>query len=135
MNPVKVGLVRSDTHGYYYGSLLSPSDPAVLMQLDMAVHYYFTSRFFAHKFNRPLTPGFEIAKVWDADRELAEKFSQLFFRKPVACTNLDDMTHGIDAVFIADCNGGGQDHLELARPFLEKGIPTFVDKPFASRFG
>jgi hypothetical protein len=45
---------------------------------------------------------------------------------------LEELTEDIDAVFIADCDGGGADHLELARPFLEKGIPTFVDKPFAS---
>ncbi len=44
-----------------------------------------------------------------------------------------EMTTGIDAVFIADCDGGGGDHLELARPFLTKGIPTFVDKLFASK--
>ncbi|OHB82157.1 MAG: hypothetical protein A2W31_14475, partial [Planctomycetes bacterium RBG_16_64_10] len=38
---------------------------------------------------------------------------------------------GIDAVFVADCDGGGGDHLRLARPFLAQGIPSFVDKPFA----
>lgn len=129
---VRVGLLRADTHGYYYGSLMAPTDPAVLMKLDMAVHYYFTSRFFAHEFTRPLTRGFEIVKVWDPDPERAEIFAELFFGKPKATTSLDNMTEGIDAVFIADCNLGGEDHLRLARPFLKKGIPTFVDKPFAS---
>jgi predicted dehydrogenase len=37
----------------------------------------------------------------------------------------------VDLVFIADCNGEGTDHLELATPGLEKGVATFVDKPFA----
>ena len=41
------------------------------------------------------------------------------------------MTDGRDAVFVGDCDGGGGDHLKLARPFIKKGIPTFVDKPFA----
>ena len=40
----------------------------------------------------------------------------------------------IDAVFIADCSGDGYDKLRLARPFIEKGIPVFVDKPFAHNF-
>ena len=132
MAPIRVGMLRSDTHGYYYGALMAPVDPVVLMQLDMAVHYYFTSRFFAHQFTRPLTPGFEIVKVWDRDAGMAEKMSKLFFGKPTPCTDLAEMTKGIDAAFIADCNGGGQDHFELASPFLKKGIPTFVDKPFAS---
>lgn len=129
---IRIGLLRADTHAYYYGSLMAPCDPGVLMRLDMAVHYYFTSRFFAHEFTRPLTPGFEIAKVWDRDAGKAREMSRLFFGKPAACTDLDEMTEGIDAAFIADCNLGGQDHRELATPFLQKGIPTFVDKPFAS---
>jgi len=125
-------MVRADTHGYYYGALMAPVDPLVLMELDMAVHYYFTSRFVAHEFTRPFTPGFEVVKVWDRDIQAARRFSDLFFGKPEACSTLTEMTKGIDAAFIADCNGGGQDHLQLARPFLQKGIPTFVDKPFAS---
>ena len=32
---------------------------------------------------------------------------------------------------VCDCNGDGRDHLELAAPGLIKGVPTFVDKPFA----
>ncbi len=43
------------------------------------------------------------------------------------------MLEDVDAAYIADSSspGDGADHLELARPFLERGIPTFVDKPFA----
>ena len=41
---------------------------------------------------------------------------------------------GIDAVLIEAVDGSV--HLERARPFLEAGIPTYVDKPFAcSVFG
>lgn len=129
---IRLGLLGTDTHGCYYGCLLSPSDPVVLAELDWVVHYYFTDRFVAHRFTRPLVPGFEIVKVWDPAPDRAARFAKLFFGKPVPCTRLDEMTEGVDAVFIADCNGGGQEHLKLATPFLKKGIPTFVDKPFAS---
>ena len=37
----------------------------------------------------------------------------------------------VDLVLVADCNYDGSDHLKLARPGLEKGVATFVDKPFA----
>ncbi len=132
MSPIKVGLLRADTHGYYYGALMAPTDPAVLLEIDYVVHYYFTSRFVLHEFTRPLTPGFQVVKVWDSDPKKAKDMSRLFFGKPRPTTDLSEMTEGIDAVFIADCNGGGDDHLKLATPFLKKGIPTFVDKPFAS---
>ena len=37
----------------------------------------------------------------------------------------------MDLVFISDCVGDGSEHLRWAAPGLEKGVPTFVDKPFA----
>lgn len=42
----------------------------------------------------------------------------------------EDLIGKIDAVMIESQQGSR--HLERARPFLERGIPTFVDKPFAN---
>jgi hypothetical protein len=43
--------------------------------------------------------------------------------------SVNDLFGKIDAVMIESQQGSR--HLERARPFLEAGIPTFVDKPFA----
>ena len=43
--------------------------------------------------------------------------------------SMNDLFGKIDAVMIESQQGSR--HLERARPFLEAGIPTFVDKPFA----
>jgi virulence factor len=42
----------------------------------------------------------------------------------------EDLLGRIDAAFIESVDGGV--HLERARPFVEAGIPTFVDKPLAT---
>jgi predicted dehydrogenase len=41
-----------------------------------------------------------------------------------------DMLGQVDAVFCITRHGGR--HLDLVRPFLEAGVPTFVDKPLAT---
>ncbi|MDP9383270.1 MAG: Gfo/Idh/MocA family oxidoreductase [Chloroflexota bacterium] len=41
------------------------------------------------------------------------------------------MLGGVDAVLVVDDRGGGATHGALARPFLEAGVPTFIDKPMA----
>jgi len=41
-----------------------------------------------------------------------------------------DLFGQVDAVMVTGTDGGV--HLAQARPFLEAGLPTFVDKPFAS---
>ena len=45
------------------------------------------------------------------------------------------MSDDVDLVYIADCNYEGKDHLRFATPGLEKGVPHFVDKPFAYTLG
>ena len=40
-----------------------------------------------------------------------------------------DLTGMVDAVLI--CSRDGSQHLEQARPFLEMGMPVFIDKPIA----
>ena len=47
------------------------------------------------------------------------------------CDTFDEASDDVDLVFIPDCSFEGKDHLKLATPGLRKGIPTFVDKPFA----
>jgi len=132
MDKIRLGAVRADTHGYYYGVMLDECDAALLQKHNYVCHHYATGIYLPEKIYAPQVPGFEIARIYDYDYEVAKGFSETFLGKPVACEKLEDVAEGVDAVAIFDCDGGGGDHLALARPFLEKGIPTFVDKPFAS---
>lgn len=43
------------------------------------------------------------------------------------CGSLEEMTSNIDIAFIHDCNW--ERHLELAAPFIDAGVPVFLDKP------
>lgn len=43
--------------------------------------------------------------------------------------NLDEMAKNVDLAFIQGCNWDR--HLELATPFINAGVPVFVDKPLA----
>jgi predicted dehydrogenase len=46
--------------------------------------------------------------------------------------NLDDLIGSVDGVLVVDDSDGGARHAELARPFLEAGMPVFVDKPMTT---
>ncbi len=49
---------------------------------------------------------------------------------PRCCDRFEQVSDDVDLIFIGDCDLDGSDHVELARPGLEKGVATFVDKPF-----
>lgn len=133
--PIRVGVIRCDTHGYYFGAQMDSANlvPGKLVEHDYIVAHYYQNIYNPWDLEKlPKVPGFEIAKCYDHDRARAEQFSETFSGKPVVCDSVNEMVEGIDAVFISDCDGGGGDHLALATPFLKAGVPTFVDKPFAS---
>jgi len=133
--PIRVGLIRCDTHGYYFGAQMDYKNlvPEKLVEYDYIVAHYYQDIYNPLKLDKlPKVSGFEIVKCYDDERARAEQFSETFSGKPDVCDEVLEMVDGIDAVFISDCDGGGGDHLELATPFLKAGIPAFVDKPFAS---
>jgi hypothetical protein len=132
MKKIRLGMVRADTHGYYYGIMLDKCDPLVLQKNDYVVHHYASSIYDAESLSAPRVPGFEITRIYDEDFARAQRFSETFGGRPVPCRKLEDVADGVDAVAIMDCDGGGGDHLKFATPSLKRGIPTFVDKPFAS---
>jgi len=129
---IRLGVVRCDTHAYYFGALMARCDPLLLEKHNKIVHYYATDWYDPKHIILPTTYDFEIVRCADADAVRAEQFSKTFLGKPKVCKTVAEVAEGIDAGFVADCDGGGADHLELSSPFLKKGIPTFVDKPFAS---
>lgn len=143
---IRVGLIRCDTHGMYYGALMAKHDPLRLREplrdregvqakqswMAGGAHFYFYTAYSdPRRITVPTVDGFEIAKVWDEDREVAGVFADVFLSRPRVCDTFAEVSEGVDLVFIADCNGDGADHLKLATPSLRKGVTTFIDKPFA----
>jgi len=131
MKNIRVAMLRADCHAYTFAPLMAKVDEAVF-EKNFFAEYFFMVEVYAHKLRTPVVPGFEIVKLWDKDDKAAQGVADMLFGKPKVCSQIEDLTEGIDAAFINDGNLDGSDHLELTAPFLKKGIPTFVDKPFAS---
>jgi predicted dehydrogenase len=43
--------------------------------------------------------------------------------------SLEEMVGEVDAIWMGDASGYGEDHFDLVAPGLAKGLPTFCDKP------
>ncbi len=82
----------------------------------------------------------QMVYAWDYDLAVAHSYAAVY-KIPTVVERPEDMLGEVDAVLI----GGGRrapepggiwglvrdDHLTLARPFLEQGLPVLVDKPCA----
>ena len=73
-------------------------------------------------------PDTRITHVYDADPAVAALFAEAFPGVRVA-RKLEDLVANVDAVWMGDASGTGSDHYDLVAPGLEKGLPTFCDKP------
>ncbi|CAA9545283.1 MAG: hypothetical protein AVDCRST_MAG73-2350 [uncultured Thermomicrobiales bacterium] len=76
----------------------------------------------------PILDGGRVVAVWGGpaearDRLVADHGIETVVEDPAA------MIGRVDAALIVDDHGGGASHAALARPFLEAGLPTFIDKP------
>lgn len=63
-------------------------------------------------------------------RERAEHIAKAS-RIPVVCDRPEEMIGVVDAVIVA--TDVGDEHVERCRPFVEAGIPMFVDKPLVNK--
>jgi predicted dehydrogenase len=139
MPKTRVGMIQCDLHALYYATLMAEHDPLVLRG-DGAGQDRGQAAFFYHylHYNDPrvLTAPhlheFQIAKCWDPDPAAAGAVHRIFGAE--VCDSLEQCSDGVDLVFMAECNGNGENHLERATPSLEKGVPTFVDKPLAYEY-
>jgi hypothetical protein len=157
-NLIRLAVVRCDSHAYWFAPYLDEVDPLVLATHSedaptrQEVHHLGCIRGNYKEMAIQRIPGFTITKVFDrvgdrsfynTDPELLQygsypergiAFCETLSNRPKLCDTLEQATEDVDAAFICDSSSpkDGGDHLELTRPFLEKGIPCFVDKPFAA---
>jgi hypothetical protein len=71
-------------------------------------------------------PGVQVTHVWCDDPADAPKVSKASF-VPHVVKRPEDVIGSVDAVIIA--TDRGWEHVDRARPFLEAGVPLFIDKP------
>jgi len=72
--------------------------------------------------------GVHITHVWADDLDEAKKISNATYIENTV-TRPEDMLEHIDGLLLA--RDDAQNHLYLAKPFLEAGLPVYIDKPVA----
>ncbi len=129
---VRVGIIRCDTHGYWYSPLFEAPDPEIYRKHHRCCHYYFYSCDDPHKLRFRPIPNMKIVNLYDeANPQRAACLSEAYGGRPRVCSSCEEVSEGVDLVYVADCDFEGKDHLRYATPGLKKGVPHFVDKPFA----
>ncbi len=105
-------------NGYEPGAMAESGYPGILQYLKAEPQSSFG------------IPGARVTHVWCPNPADGEKVSQASL-VPHVVANPEDVISQVDAVLIA--TDVGDEHLARATPFLEAGIPIFIDKPLTDR--
>ena len=127
---IRVGMIRCDKRALWYGAIFDKIDPDAYAELDPPAYHHLTYYSLLELCHKRAT-GFRLAKVYDRDVTAAARMAAAFGGRPEVCTKLDEVSEGVDLVFIANESGDGRDHLRLATPGLDKNVPTFIERPLA----
>jgi predicted dehydrogenase len=73
-------------------------------------------------------PSAQVTHVWTQDHAISASIAKTA-NIPNIATNLEDMIPDIDALLLT--RDDPENHVAMAKPFIEAGIPVFIDKPLA----
>ena len=71
----------------------------------------------------------KVTHVWTQDKEISASIAKSSIIENVS-GSLEDMVGSVDAVMLS--RDDPENHVAMAKPFIDAGIPIFIDKPLAS---
>jgi len=123
---------RTNGHTWHFAQYLHPvcNLDAISKYLDKGSAKFFKTiiRDPRHGFDGWPFADTKITLCHDADRSAIEPFTEAF-PGVQAAASLEELVANVDAIWLGDASGGGEDHFDLVAPGLSRGLPTFCDKP------
>ena len=119
-------------HTWHFAQYLHPECnlDAIKKYLDPGSSDYFRKMVRNPKYNWDILPfpDTRLTHYYDADPTAIVPFTEAF-PGVKAATSPKDLAEQVDAVWLGDASGFGEDHFDLIAPALERGLPAFCDKP------
>jgi hypothetical protein len=118
-----IGLNEGNGHPFSYSAIFNGYDPDALRTdcpFELIKEYLPREHG-----NRNSIAGAKVTHLWTQDAELSRKVSRVSLI-PNVVSHYEDLVGLVDGVILA--RDDPENHFAMARPFLEKGIPIFIDK-------
>jgi predicted dehydrogenase len=120
-----IGLSEGNGHPFSYGSIINGFSDEGLAASGWPGIYEYVRRRHASEFG---LEGWTITQAWTQYPDATKRLCAAC-RIPHAAADYREFLGAVDAVIIA--RDDYETHLQMARPFLEAGLPVFVDKPLS----
>ncbi|WP_102783236.1 Gfo/Idh/MocA family oxidoreductase [Thalassospira sp. GB04J01] len=120
-----IGISEGNGHPYSWSAILNGYDPEHMVKCGFpAIPQYLAEQNWP---DAKLSDA-EVTHIWTQNEERSRHIAQASLI-PHVTKNACDMIGKVDAILLA--RDDAQSHSALAKPFLEAGLPIYIDKPFA----
>lgn len=120
-----IGLSPGNGHPYSWSAIFNGYDPAVMEGCGFPVIPRYLEK---QCFPEDSISQAKVTHIWTQDFALSCHVAKAAYIENVV-QDLHELLGNVDAVLLA--RDDAENHLEMARPFLEAGLPVYVDKPLA----
>jgi predicted dehydrogenase len=121
-----LGMIEGNGHPYSWSAIVNGYDPVAMAQCPYpGIPQYLG----AQPLESVRIPGARVTHIWTDDPTDAPKVARASNIGQVVARP-EDVIGQVDAVIIS--TDDGDDHVRRARPFVEAGLPVFIDKPMAT---
>lgn len=120
-----IGLSEGNGHPYSWSAIFNGYNASFMNDCGFPVIPEYLSK---QKFPESTIKNAIVTHVWTQDLSISRHIANATNILHV-CESLEEMIGQIDAVLLA--RDDAENHLKMARPFLENGLPIFIDKPLA----
>jgi len=120
-----IGLSEGNGHPFSYGSIINGYSPEGLAASGWPGIYEYVRRRHASEFG---LDGWTTTHAWTQDPESTKRLCAAC-RIPQSVDSYLEFLGKVDAVIIA--RDDYETHFQMANPFLEAGLPVFIDKPLS----
>lgn len=121
-----LGMIPGNGHPYSWAAIINGYEPHLIAQCPYPVINDYLG---AQPEGSVGIAGAEVTHIWTDDPADAPRVAAAS-KIPQIVTRMEDVIGEVDAVIISTDDGA--DHVRRARPFVEVGLPVFVDKPMAT---
>lgn len=121
-----LGMIPGNGHPYSWSAIINGYDPQAMAACPYAGIPQYLG---AQPLSRVKIPGAQVTHLWTDNPAEAPAVARASLI-PHIVTRPEDVIGAVDAVLIS--TDDGTDHVQRARPFVEAGLPVFIDKPLAT---
>ena len=121
-----IGISEGNGHPYSWAAIVNGYDEAAMARCPFpAIPSYLAE----HRFPEEAIDGARVTHIWTQDAVASRRVAAASLIEHVAASP-EEMLGEVDAVLLA--RDDAECHEELAGPFLDAGLPIYVDKPLAT---